>query len=274
MIIKLINFVFVLESRLGRLAAYKQCNICSIKTNPENDWFTEHLLQHKGKYMDKLATLRTWRSCLLLLLLGMISIALGSLQLNSISQGQAQGTYSTMPLPVVVHILFGIIFNVLSPFQFAPSIRKNHPKFHRYSGRLLVLSAIPVAFSALWMNQYFPSYGGTLKYTGIIAYCIVLLGSLFLAIKYVVNKDIQNHRLWMMRAMAAALGPATQRLIIIPIVLVFGEEVVTDRVIGLLIWSGILINLAFVEYLRFKERRFNPQKSKSTAECQIHLDDR
>lgn len=222
--------------------------------------------------MDKLATLRTWRSCLLLLLLGMISIALGSLQLSTISQGQ--GTYSTMPLPVVVHIVFGIIFNVLSPFQFAPSIRKNHPKFHRYSGRLLIISAIPVALSALWMNQYFPSYGGTLKYTGIVAYCIVLLGSLFLAIKYVMNKDIQNHRLWMMRAMAAALGPATQRLIIIPLVLVFGEEVVTDRVIGLLIWSGILVNLAFVEYLRFKGRRLtgylDTQNYKLPNGCEIN----
>jgi drug/metabolite transporter (DMT)-like permease len=209
--------------------------------------------------MNKISTLRAYRSCILLLLLGMISIALGSLQLSEISQGNAQGSYSTMPFPVVVHIIFGIIFNLLSPFQFAPNIRTNHPKFHRYSGRLLVVSAIPVVLSALWMNQYFPSYGGTLKYTGIIAYCVVLLGSLFLAIKYVLNKDIQNHRLWMMRAMAAALGPATQRLIIIPIVLIFGEEVVTDRVIGLLIWSGILINLAFVEYLRFRERGLNHQ---------------
>ena len=202
--------------------------------------------------MNNISTLRAWRTCFLLLLLGMISIALGSLQLSEISQGNAQGSYATMPLPVVVHIIFGIVFNLLSPFQFAPNIRTNYPKFHRYSGRLLVVSAIPVVFSALWMNQYFPSYGGTLKYTGIIAYCIVLLGSLFLAIKYVMRKDIQNHRLWMMRAMAAALGPATQRLIIIPVVLIFGEEVVTDRVIGLLIWSGILINLAFVEYLRFR----------------------
>jgi hypothetical protein len=79
------------------------------------------------------------------------------------------------------------------------------------------------------------------------------------------HKDIQNHRLWMMRAMAAALGPATQRLIIIPVVLIFGEEVVTDRVIGLLIWSGILINLAFVEYLRFREMRLTPQNSKLLA---------
>ncbi len=215
--------------------------------------------------MNNISTLRAWRTCFLLLLLGMISIALGSLQLSEISQGNAQGSYATMPLPVVVHIIFGIVFNLLSPFQFAPNIRTNYPKFHRYSGRLLVVSAIPVVFSALWMNQYFPSYGGTLKYTGIIAYCIVLLGSLFLAIKYVMRKDIQNHRLWMMRAMAAALGPATQRLIIIPVVLIFGEEVVTDRVIGLLIWSGLLINLAFVEYLRFREMRLTPQNSKLLA---------
>ena len=210
--------------------------------------------------MTKSSTLRTWRSCILLLILGLISIALGALQLNSINQGSAEGSYITTPLPVVLHIVFGIIFNLLSPFQFAPNIRKNYPKLHKYSGRLLVVSAIPVAFSALWMNQYFPSYGGTLKYSGIVAYCVVLLGSLFLAVKYVMSKDIKNHRLWMMRAMAAALGPATQRVIIIPIFIVFGEDAITDEVIGILIWSGILINLAFVEYLQWRERRKNSNK--------------
>ncbi len=89
---------------------------------------------------------------------------------------------------------------------------------------------------------------------------LLLLGSLFLAIKHVINKDIRQHRLWMMRAMAAALGPATQRAIIIPVFVIFGEEVMTDQVIGLLIWVGLLINLAVVEYLSFKARLMEKNK--------------
>jgi hypothetical protein len=215
--------------------------------------------------MIQLSKLRQWRACLLLLLLGMISIGLGAAQLSSINQGVAGNTYLTMPYPVVIHITFGIFFNLFSPFQFVPNIRNNYPKVHKILGRLLVISAIPVVFSALWMNQYYPSYGGALKYTGILAYNVVLLGSLILAIKCVLAKDIKNHRLWMMRAMAAALGPATQRMIIIPVFMIFGEDFLTDDVIGLLIWAGLLINIAFVELVCLKNKRKGWVRKKNSS---------
>ncbi len=204
-------------------------------------------------------SLSVWRSCLLLLLLGMISIILGVVQLESINNNTAGAAYLTTPLPVVIHIVCGIIFNLLSPFQFVSSVRERFPLFHRYSGRVLALCAISVALTALWMNQFYPSYGGALKYSGIVAYNIVLLGAIWLAIKYIRNKNIKEHKLWMMRAMAAALGPATQRLIILPVFMIFGEEVLTEWFIGLLIWSGLIINLVFVEYIHFKQQPDKPR---------------
>ncbi|GLX77138.1 membrane protein [Thalassotalea insulae] len=204
--------------------------------------------------MNILSPLRPWRNCILLLLLGMISIALGVVQLNSISRGEAGNTYLNTPLPVVIHIVFGIVFNLVAPFQFVKAIRQKWPKVHRLIGRILTLVAIPVVYTALWMNEFFPSYGGTLKYTGIIAYNIVLIGALALAIYYVRRKKIAQHKLWMMRALAAALGPATQRLIIIPVFLMFGQEVLTDQLIGILIWAGLIINLVFVEIIHLRNK--------------------
>lgn len=107
------------------------------------------------------------------------------------------------------------------------------------------------------MNQYFPSFGGDLKYSGIVAYNIVLIGSMVLAIYSMMKGNISNHKKWMMRAMAAALGPATQRLIIIPVFKLFGEGVLTNLIIGLLIWAGFIINLGVVEVILKRSKRLN-----------------
>lgn len=195
-----------------------------------------------------------WKTCILLLTLGMVSIALGASQLNDISNGKASNSYLSMPLPVVLHIAFGIIFNLLAPFQFVATLRERYPKLHRLMGRFLVISAIFVTLSALWMNHYYPSYGGLLKYSGIVAYNVILLGSLYFAIKNVLQRNIPKHRKWMIRAVAVSLAPATQRVIIIPMYIFWGEKVNTDLVIGLLIWSGLLINLAFVEFTAIKRK--------------------
>lgn len=206
------------------------------------------------RFTFKWSGLKQWRTFVLLMLLGMVSIGLGALQLNTISQGAVAGAYVDMPVPIVLHIVFGIVFNLLSPFQFVDVIRAKFLKFHRCNGVLLVLSAVIVTFTALWMNHYYPSYGGLLKYSGIVAYNIVMLAALYLAIKHALKQHIKNHQLWMMRAVAVGLAPATQRIIIIPLVVIFGEHIVTDLFIGLLIWSGLIINLLFVEFIRFKAR--------------------
>ncbi|WP_286232711.1 DUF2306 domain-containing protein [Thalassotalea sediminis] len=205
--------------------------------------------------------LSPWRTSILLLLLGMISIALGVLQLNSIGNGTTNSTYTETPLPIVIHIVFGIFFNLLSPLQFAEPIRRKTPGFHRILGRLLAVSAIPVVLSALWMNQFFPSYGGALKYAGIVAYNLLLITSLVIAIYAIAQKNIIRHKLWMMRAMAAALGPATQRLIILPIFMLFGQEILTDLIIGILIWAGLIVNLLFVEYIHRKSAKEKMRKN-------------
>lgn len=206
------------------------------------------------RFTFNLSELKQWQTFILLMLFGMVSIGLGALQLNTISQGAVAGAYMDMPVPIVLHIVFGIAFNLLSPFQFVDVIRARFPKFHRCNGILLVLSAVIVTFTALWMNHYYPSYGGLLKYSGIVAYNIVMLSALYLAIKHALNQNIKNHRLWMMRTVAVGLAPATQRIIIIPLVVIFGEDIVTDLFIGLLIWVGLIINLLFVEFIRLKAR--------------------
>lgn len=209
--------------------------------------------------MIKSKKLSNWLAPGLLLLLGSINILFGALQLDTISQGPpavpdefTSMHYFLSPIPIVLHIVGGILFNLLSPLQFAPTIWRIWPKWHRRSGRLLVVSGFIVALTGLWMNHFFPAYGGFLKYSGIVVNSVGLGVSLTLALHHIRARRIRPHRVWMMRAVAFGLGPATQRLFILPIFFITGS--ISEWTIGLIIWFGFSLNLLVVEWILFRER--------------------
>lgn len=63
-------------------------------------------------------------------------------------------------LMISLHIIPGFIFLVLGPLQFVSSIRARWPKFHRWSGRLFIVSGVVTAVTAITMNMVFPPVGG------------------------------------------------------------------------------------------------------------------
>lgn len=208
--------------------------------------------------IKKIAT--NWRVPLLLLLLGSLNILFGALQLDTIQQGPsaastefASTTYFESPIPIVLHIVAGIVFNLLGPLQFAPVSWQKWPRWHRWSGRLLLVAGLLVGLTGLWMNHFFPAYGGWLKYSGVALSSLGLIGSLGIALQAIRRRDISRHRAGMMRAIALALGPATQRLFILPIFFIYGS--VNDLLIGLVVWGGFVVNLAVVEWTLWRERQ-------------------
>lgn len=194
-----------------------------------------------------------------LLAYGALNILFGALQLDTIYQGApavpdefTSMHYFEMPIPIVLHIVAGIFLNLVSPFQFAPLTWRRWPGWHRWSGRLIIVSGFLVGLTGLWMNQFYPLFGGFLKYTGVLAHSIGLIAALGIALWAILGRDVPRHRVWMMRAVAIGLGPATQRLFILPIFFIFGS--VSELTVGLVVWWGILLNLGVVEWFERRSR--------------------
>ena len=194
-----------------------------------------------------------------LLLLGGINVLFGALQLDNIQQGPTAAStemtsmqYFATPIPIVLHIVAGVIFNLLAPLQFAPVFQVRWRAWHRWSGRLLVVAGLLVGLTGLWMNHFFPQYGGMLKYPGIAVNSLGIMVSLGIALRVILNGDVQTHRAWMMRAVAFGLGPATQRVFIMPYFFLVGMP--SDSVIGAVIWLGFLVNLTVVEWVLLRQR--------------------
>src|SRR5687767_9056887 len=75
-----------------------------------------------------------------LLALTFVPVAAGAARLVDLSSGRTSenARFFDLPVPVVVHILGATTYCVLGAFQFMPSFRRRRPRWHRWSGRVLV----------------------------------------------------------------------------------------------------------------------------------------
>jgi uncharacterized membrane protein YozB (DUF420 family) len=173
------------------------------------------------------------------------------------------------PTIVAVHVVLGALYMPFAPFQFVRRIRSRHIGYHRRAGRVLVAVGMVVGVTALFMGLVIP-FSGWME--GVL---IGLFGSLFLfalgkGFIHVRAGRVAQHREWMIRAFAIALAIATQRVIFIPSLFVFGVTVPTDgRVVTLSLaaWSAALIvhtSLAEV-WIRLTRKRGVPEAGGAKA---------
>lgn len=187
-----------------------------------------------------------------LIALVLVPAVAGVLRLSQLSGGPvpmpADPRMAASPWPVSLHIVAAIAYAVLGAFQFSPGFRLRRPRWHRWTGRVLVPLGLAVAFSALWMTLFYAKAPGTgqllfglrlLFGTGMAA--AVVLG--FAAIR---RSDVPAHRAWMVRAYALALGAGTQVLTQGIGNSLFGRSELTT---ALMMGAGWAINLVAAEVL-------------------------
>ncbi|HEX7535530.1 MAG TPA: DUF2306 domain-containing protein [Dermatophilaceae bacterium] len=189
----------------------------------------------------------------------------GSLRLLELAGGPhvmpANPRMTASPLPVAVHIICALSYAVLGAFQFSSGFRRRRPGWHRASGRVLVGLGLAVAFSALWMTQFYPRQPGTgeLAYLFRLAFGSGMAASIILGFTAIRNGDLARHVAWMTRAYALALGAGTQTFTLGIGKAVFGaSELTTDLSLG----AGWVINLAVAEYVI---RRHGSHQARATS---------
>jgi hypothetical protein len=153
--------------------------------------------------------------------------------------------FSRHPVLTLVHILPGAMFMILGPLQFMPGIRARYIQFHRWSGRLFIVSAYIVGLSAITMPFIMLPIGGLNEAAGSILFAIFFLIALSKAWWHILRKDQELHREWMIRAFAIGLAVATIRPIM---VLFFAFSGLPPQVFfGTAFWIGFTLHLIIAE---------------------------
>jgi len=160
--------------------------------------------------------------------------------------------FARHPILTLIHILPALLFVTLGPLQFNRSLRASHPQWHRVSGRIYLVAATIVGFSALIMSFAMPAIGGIAQAAATTLFSLYFLFALATAFLHIRRREFAPHREWMIRAFAIGLAVATIR----PIVGLFVAITIATRgpaalnlhtIFGTAFWIGFLLHATVAE---------------------------
>jgi uncharacterized membrane protein len=179
-----------------------------------------------------------------------ILLVFAAIRLNDMA-GNPPGTdgfgirYVQHPTSAIIHILPGLVFLTLAPLQFVTRIRQRHLRVHRRLGWVLATCAAVSGVFALFVNFQFPAFGGIATQSATVFFGAIFLFSLVKAIRHIRRREIRQHREWMIRVMALAMGVATIRVFVA--ILSVGAGYGFEEVFGTAFWLGLGVNLLIAE---------------------------
>ena len=199
-----------------------------------------------------------WPIPLALLALSLIPVIAGAARLYGLVSGaqitSQNARFFASPLPVVLHIIGASLFCVFGAFQFWQGFRTRNPHLHRVAGYIAGLSGLVAAFSALWMNQFYPyaENDGPLLYGFRLLFGVGMLVALVLGLLNIMQGKFAEHGAWMARGYAIGLGAGTQALI--QLLWIFTAGVPEELPRAVLMGGGWVVNLLVAEWAIEKGR--------------------
>ena len=191
-----------------------------------------------------------WLVPALLIALSLVPSIMGMVRLRALTSGTAPSVsnvrFFEAPLPVTLHILAVVPFSILGALQFVPQLRQRN-RWHRMSGRLVVVAGIAAAVTGLWMTLAYPwpEGDGVALYLLRLVFGSAMAVSLLFAVDAVRRRDFRSHGTWMIRAYAIGMGAGTQVFTHLPWFFLVGKPDESMR--ALLMGAGWLINVVIAE---------------------------
>ena len=153
--------------------------------------------------------------------------------------------YNSLPITMLLHVVPGAIFMLAAPLQLSGRLRRRYAAVHRSLGYLLLLLAIPFAFTGLYIAVRDPIFGP------VGATAAVIAGALFIyagarAYRAIRAGDRESHRVWMLRFLALAYAIAVMRALSMIVMALFPFP---PRAIGApLFWIGWILSALLAEW--------------------------
>jgi uncharacterized membrane protein YozB (DUF420 family) len=126
-------------------------------------------------------------------------------------EGEFDRRYAQYPILAYAHIIPGVVYLVLAPFQVSRRFRNRHLDLHRKMGRFLVPIGILSGVIGVIFGFFF-SFGGFAEASAAVVFGTWFVVALSLAYSYIRAGDTVRHRRWMIRAFAIGLGVGTIRI--------------------------------------------------------------
>jgi uncharacterized membrane protein len=157
------------------------------------------------------------------------------------------GRFARYRVATLLHVGAGAILLVLAPLQFVRRVRERHLRFHRWSGRVVVLAGWTTGLAGLFFGLLMP-YGGAAESVAIALFGALFLTAVTMGLVSIRRGRVARHREWMIRAFALAIAVSVVRVVAMLLDVALTPAGVGPRNIFVLsIWIGWLVSLGAAE---------------------------
>ncbi len=168
-----------------------------------------------------------------------------------------QRKFEEYPVSTLLHVVPGVLFMVLGPLQLLRGLRSRFPLVHRWSGRVLLVTGIPLAGSALYIVWLAPGAGW--RETAVVTvFALVFVVSGAMGWTAIRRGDRGRHREWMIRFLAAGLAISTVRLVAV-LIAIAATRISVESAFVLSMVVGWVMTLGLAEaWIRATRRQSRP----------------
>ena len=167
---------------------------------------------------------------------------------------------------VATHLFSAAIVILAGMLQLVPQIRNRFPVFHRWNGRLYILTAFSVSLAGLYMTWVRArSVGDLSQHLGSSLMAVLIMFCAVMALRYAMARDFKTHRRWALRLYLVVSASLFIRAgLFLSLILNHGPfgfdpDTVTGPFLTFIVFAQYLVPLAVLElYFRAKERAGSP----------------
>ena len=164
-------------------------------------------------------------------------------------------------LAVAMHLVSAVIVMVAGAVQLVPQVRNHFPVFHRWNGRVYMLTAVALSLAGLYMQWIRGSVGDLPQHIGSAVNAILIWICAAMALRYALARDFKTHRRWALRLFMVVSASWFYRLAFFLTLLVFKGPIGFDTTTftgpfpTVMSFAQYLFPLAILEiYLRAQDR--------------------
>ena len=156
-------------------------------------------------------------------------------------------------LAMAVHVFLAIIIMFGGPLQLIPYIRRHFPRFHRWNGRVWLVTSVLVSIAGIYMTWTRGTVGSFVQHLGTTLDGVLILLFAGLALQAAVNRKFANHRRWALRLFMAVSGVWFFRVGLMAWMIInqgpvgFDPQSFTGPFLNVLAFAQYLIPLALLE---------------------------
>jgi uncharacterized membrane protein len=100
---------------------------------------------------------------------------------------------------LAAHLVSAVVIILAGALQLVPQIRHRFPVFHRWNGRVYIVTAFSVSLAGLYLMWVRGTVGDLSQHLGTSLMAILIILCAVMALRYAIARDFKTHRRWALR---------------------------------------------------------------------------